>query len=196
MMEVVVSTLLVGTMLVVSLSASGNLLRSQSKGTDAVTAQKLLTLFVNEITANAFSEPSGATTLGPDAGESTSLRHMLDDVDDYDGLTLTSPTNVHGTVLPQYAGWTLQVSVAYADTTESGYVAVATNTAPLRSITVTATAPSGFTVSRVAVVANTEQSLGGLTTYERRRTVSVVTSSATVECNIPMRNLPIQSGGS
>ncbi len=112
--------------------------------------------YLEEILAQRFDEQPGssgqcgagltactaAADLGPEAGES---RTGFDDVDDYHGLTeqaMALPAAALGQANP-YAGYTVQVTVAYANAAEDGFAGADM----LKRITVRVTPPgltSGF----------------------------------------------------
>ncbi len=86
-------------------------------------------------------EPGGTScsAIGVDAGET---RPLFDDVDDYDGVDDSPPKDAEGNDRPSYAGYRVQVSVAYADAgQQTAYSLDGAHDAKL--ITVTVSHPTG-----------------------------------------------------
>ena len=101
--------------------------------------------YLEEIMARRFDEatPLGGvppcvacSVVGPDGGET---RAQYDDVDDYHGVDDQPPLDIEGNPRAEYAGYRVQVSVAYLD---AGQVAAlgldATSDAKLVRVQVTA----------------------------------------------------------
>ncbi|MBI1423916.1 MAG: prepilin-type N-terminal cleavage/methylation domain-containing protein [Gammaproteobacteria bacterium] len=75
-----------------------------------------------------------SNTLGPDSES----RNQFDDVDDYNGVNDQPPVTATGTVVNNYDGYRVQVSVSYAGT-ELGY----SDNRRAKRITVSVTTPLG-----------------------------------------------------
>lgn len=118
LIELTVSTMLVGVLMAAALTATGQALLAQRKGADRVVGQQLANALLAEVLQKSYSEP-GATLplIGVDLLEVASLRSSFDDVDDYDGHTESPPTATDGTVISGYTGWRRTVSVAWVDAT-------------------------------------------------------------------------------
>ena len=135
LVEIVVSILIVGVLMVAALSTVGATLRRQSDTADRVRAQQLASDLMQEILRQAYQDPSGTPVFGPEAGESTGTRLRFDDVDDYAGWTESPPADKSGAPYAGFSGWTRNVNVQWADPVTLAATA-ATNTG-LKLITVT-----------------------------------------------------------
>ncbi|RME39299.1 MAG: hypothetical protein D6788_05785 [Planctomycetota bacterium] len=113
MVEVVISVVLVGGLLVASLhlvaaaAGSDRMLQNVSRG--QTLAEELLT----EITRKAYEDPDDAPVFGREAGELAVTRSAFDDVDDYNGWSSSPPQAADGTPLSAFADWTRQVRVRW-----------------------------------------------------------------------------------
>jgi Tfp pilus assembly protein PilV len=83
LLEVVISTLLVGLTVVGAMNGLGAVIRGQTLTRAAIQSQLLASDLMAEILACAYSEPAGTPSFGVEAGESASVRTAWDDVDDY-----------------------------------------------------------------------------------------------------------------
>jgi type II secretory pathway pseudopilin PulG len=111
LIEVVASTMIVGLMAVAALNSLGAATRSsQSIGNRAV-ALGLADELMAEIVQTAYSEPSGASSIGPDGAESSGPRSTFDDIDDYDGWDKSPPQYRDGTAMPDRDDWRHRVEV-------------------------------------------------------------------------------------
>jgi prepilin-type N-terminal cleavage/methylation domain-containing protein len=116
LIEVTVSTLLVGVLLAAALSATGQSLLGQRKTADREVARLLADTLLAEILLQNYSEPGEADPpCGPDAGETSANRTTFDDVDDYCGAVDSPPTTEDGTAIPGLTGWERQVTSDYVD---------------------------------------------------------------------------------
>lgn len=114
--EVVVSTLIVGLMLVSATNLLGGVVRSRAVSGNTARAVLLAQEMMCEIAGVAYAE---ATTplFGPEAAESTGNRSLFDDVDDYNGWTESPLTTRSGATIANTTGWTRGVAVAWVDPT-------------------------------------------------------------------------------
>ncbi len=112
LIEVAISSILVGSILVAALSTTGAVLRFRSSTSDQARATLLATDLLAEIQGRAYADPDQTPGFGRESGET--LRSQFDDVDDYDALTESSPKNLAGTALAGFTGWTRSVTVARA----------------------------------------------------------------------------------
>lgn len=76
-------------------------------------ALELAAQLMSEINALPFHDPSGNTSIGRDAGETTGDRTTYDDIDDYDGWDESPPKDASGNAMSQYASYRRQVSVVF-----------------------------------------------------------------------------------
>lgn len=112
MAETVVSTLLVGLVLVSTIQIVGPIIRSGTVMADKVVAANLANELSEEIGSKLFQEPGtlDADILGPDSGET---RATFDDVDDYQSLNNAPPQLSDSTKHTSLANWTRDVKVAH-----------------------------------------------------------------------------------
>src|SRR5262245_53710903 len=80
LMEVVVSTLIVGVMTVAALNTLGAATTSSDSTGNRAIAQGLADDLMAEVLDAAYSEPAGGTTFGPEGAESAGPRSAFDDV--------------------------------------------------------------------------------------------------------------------
>ncbi len=114
MAETIVSTLLVGMVLVGTIQVVGPTVRSGTVMADKVIASNLARELSDEISTKLFK--SGFTDdLDYIGKESGSSRQFLDDVDDYHGMSNSPPQLSNEKVLTQLVGWTRTVKVSHAD---------------------------------------------------------------------------------
>jgi PKD repeat protein len=146
LVECVVSTLIVGVLLVAALNSAGSSMRMTQGVDDRGRAQRLAGDLMNEILLQAYVEPDGAVSLGLDAGENTGNRSLFDDVDDYTSWSASPPTDRSGSALAGLTGWTHSATVGWADATTLAST-VSTNTG-LKKITVTIS-KSGTTMASI-----------------------------------------------
>lgn len=195
MIEVIASTLIISTVLIVSLTASSNLMRNQAASSAGVDGKLLACRFLDEVTGQAFVDPSSTSTFGPESDESTVLRTSLDDVDDYHGLLLSPPTGRNGTTLSGYVGWSIAINVLRADTTPTGFAVTADSNAPMKQITVTCTSPSGTVTTATSMISSVSSTLDRQVAHQRQIKLSVSTVGVSdVEVVVPLRNRPSVSG--
>lgn len=116
LMEVVISTAIVGIMLVAALHAVGQSrvgmrhISTQTRG--VALAQELL----NEILQQSYADPEvGMGSMGLGGDEVTGHRSKFEDVDDYDGWKASPPETKDGTELSDFSDYERQVSVEWVE---------------------------------------------------------------------------------
>lgn len=118
------AVLIVSGVLVAALGTFGAIGRARQSQVQRAEAFGLAERMMAEVVQCRFQEPSGATTIGRDVGET--LRTAFDDVDDYDNWQASPPTRRDGTAMAGYAGWKVKVKVRHVlpsdATTESSAV--------------------------------------------------------------------------
>lgn len=153
LVEVVFSTLLVGTVLVSSLYTSLAMTRSYASISNNSRAVLLAERYLTEALQTSYSDPVAAT-FGLEAGESGATRSNFDDVDDYHGRTESPPTSKSGDLLPDYGNdWSVSVTVTsvspinprQGSQSETG----------LKRIGVSVTDPHGVTITLYGLRAST-----------------------------------------
>ena len=114
LLEVSVSTLLVGVLLVAALRTAGASISGQFKNAQRARAQHLAQDLMAEVLQKAYIEAGGSAVLGPETGEiSGTSRLAFDDVDDFHGLTDEPPVAFDGTAIAGGAGWKRTLAVAF-----------------------------------------------------------------------------------
>ncbi len=114
LLEISVSTLIAGGVLVVALKTVGSSASSARANAEQARATHLAAVLMAEIVGAKYREAKLPRLFGPEPGETASgSRALFDDVDDYHGWTECPPQNKDGTVLPGLAGWQRSVTVQY-----------------------------------------------------------------------------------
>lgn len=112
LIEVAISSLLVGTILAAAMSTTGAVLRFRSSTSDLARATLLATSLLAEIQQKPYFDPNQTPGFGRESGEAA--RSQFDDVDDYDAWTESPPKNQAGVDLSGLTGWSRSVTVARA----------------------------------------------------------------------------------
>lgn len=112
LIEVAMSTLLVGLILVTSLKSVGSVIRHRATTADDSRALWLAQDLMNEILENKYDDPDAPPIFG---AEELTGRDTWDDVDDFHLWDKTPPEERDGTVIPNLTGWRRDVTVAYVD---------------------------------------------------------------------------------
>jgi type II secretory pathway pseudopilin PulG len=112
LIEVVASTMIVGLMSVAALNSLGAATRSAESIGNRAVAQGLADELISEILQTDYSDPSGASSFGPEGAESSGPRSAFDDVDDYNGWNQSPPQYRDGTTMPDRTDWRQRVDVA------------------------------------------------------------------------------------
>ena len=145
LVEVSISTLIVGLLMVASLQSVANIGRTWTITNQLVDGQGLAQELIREILAQGYSDPTdpNATTWGLETGETT--RATFDDLDDYSGWTESPVKNAAGTALAGYTGWTRSVLVQLLNKNDYSVLSAGSVDQGLRAITVTVTSPANKT---------------------------------------------------
>lgn len=114
--EVVVASVLVGTVVVGSLNMLGASVQTKRVGADLVVGAWLADQLLAEIKAQEYIEPDdpGLGLIGRNGGESSGDRSNWDDVDDYAFYDVSPPETKDNTVLNAYSDWTRKVDIWWA----------------------------------------------------------------------------------
>lgn len=124
LVEVVVSILVVGIMLVAALNTVGGVFRNYAIAQERQQAYTLISELMTEILQARYEDPNDPPTFGLETGESSTPRTGYDDVDDYDGWSVSPPQERDGSTMPNSKGWTRVARVWWVDTldpkTETG----------------------------------------------------------------------------
>lgn len=112
MAETIVSTLLVGLVLVSTIQIVGPIIRSGSVMADKAVAANLARELSDEISTKYFISPiaDDIDFIGTETGGS---RSVFDDIDDYHGISNSPPQLSTGSAISSLSGWTRAVKVAH-----------------------------------------------------------------------------------
>ncbi len=191
LLEVVVSLILVSTIILVSMTASANLLRNKAVSMHAIDSRELAFQILDEVTAAEFHDPDDDRIFGREASETATNRTDYDDVDDYNGYVASPPTHRDGTAITGLGSWSFRVSVSRAEPVSAGIVGSADDAAPLRLVTVTCTSPGGATNSESMLVSEVPSNLPANTSHEKRRRLTLTfPNQRRIEVIAPLRNQP------
>ena len=115
LIEVSISTLLVGLVLVGSMRTLGHVLRSRGTTSIECRADALAAELLTEILDEAYEDAGGSPVFGRESGESGGDRVDFDDVDDYHGWSSTPPEDRSGIALPNSTNWQRDVTVEFVE---------------------------------------------------------------------------------
>ena len=146
LIEVSISTLLIGVVLISALKAVGGVFTTWTVAAEQYDGMFLVDQMVDEILQCHYEEPDGAVRVGVEVPETVSSRTDWDDVDDYRAWSASPPVNRDGTPVPATTGWSRSVRVRLVTVLNPASTAVSDE--GLKLITVTVTAPDGKSVSR------------------------------------------------
>ncbi len=118
--ETIISTLLIGFVLVSTLTLVGPMVRSHTVHANKLVAANLANELSEEIATKLYIDtvPDSRDALGLDADDSSFFRSTFDDVDDYHKWSSSPPKHSLGGSYTSMTGWTREVSVAHADLTD------------------------------------------------------------------------------
>ena len=115
LVEVLISTLLVGVLLVSALRAVGAVLRHRDSLTDRSRALMLANGLLSEILEKPYADSTYTDSFGCEIDEVASDRQTFDDVDDYANWSKSPPENRVGGAVPNSDGFQRAVTVFYVD---------------------------------------------------------------------------------
>jgi MSHA pilin protein MshD len=113
LVEVTVSTALVGLMLVAALEALRGGIVTSARASQRARANLLASDLLGEILGRNYVEPVTSPVFGPEADEATQNRTAFDDVDDYHGWTESPPQHRTGVEMSYLTNWRRGVVVEY-----------------------------------------------------------------------------------
>lgn len=140
LVEVIVSMLLVGLLLVASMRSVGGVFRTWDSSEGLHRGMGLAQQMMAEILQQHYSDPDGSAFWGIESPESTTDRSEWDDVDDYDGW-MSAPQSKDGKAMADYKGWTRVVNVAYVSLADPAQTTLTDE--GVKRITVNVTDPRG-----------------------------------------------------
>ncbi len=115
LLEAVVSTLLIGLLLVAAMRTAGSSARASLANAHYAAAVLLAESLMSEVLALPYADPDESPVFGPEGAEETGDRSALDDVDDFHGWSASPPQEPDGTPLAGYEGWRRTVSVEFVN---------------------------------------------------------------------------------
>ena len=115
MVESTLASLFVGVVLAASLSAVGASWMTQARISDQARAQQVADALLTEILDRPYEDATGAGPIGVEGAESHADRTLLNDVDDYDGLSDSPPSAMDGSLLDGYTDWSRAVRIEYLE---------------------------------------------------------------------------------
>jgi len=136
LIEVSVSTLLVGLIVVSSLRCLAMSVQRSKSSVNRTLATLLAEDLIEEILEQDYSDPNQTPIFGDEAQEGTSNRSDWDDVDDYDGWVASPPQNSDGVKIHD-ARWRRQVVVQHVSPDNLNTVLADTDDSGIKRITVT-----------------------------------------------------------
>ena len=191
MLEVVVSLTLIATIMLVSLTASANMMRNRVAAKSGLEAQILAGYFLDEISVLPFREPSDDAVFGPEVGESASNRSSFDDVDDYHGYRQTTPTFRDGQLIPNYSDWRVDVGIIPLALSGGAFRFSADAISQFRLVGVSVTRPDATVQTYRTIVSITSTDRPGTQSFERLRRVHVrFSQDREFDVVVPLRNSP------
>ena len=148
MAETVLSTVLVGFVLVGTLQIVGPIAQSTTVHADRLVAANLANELSEQVATKFYTDPDidDIDAIGIDASEQAKVRADFDDVDDFHGWAASPPQLSNGDVLSNLSGWSRSVEVNHVLLADAATISK-TNTG-LKRITVTVT-HHGTTLARV-----------------------------------------------
>ncbi len=150
MLEVTISTLLVGVLLTASMTTAGTLIRRHGLRAQDDVKMALAHDLLCEVNQAFFSDPDNTqTTLGPEFGEADASRRRFDDVDDYDGWSEAVIQDKLGNPVSGFDGYQRSVQVVYARLSDPSL----TSSVPtdLKRITIQVLGPNQETATLIAL---------------------------------------------
>lgn len=135
LIEVSVSTLLVGLIVVGAMRCFSATAQTGQAATDQTLAVLLAEELMEEILQQGYAEPDGAVEFGIDDGEFADNRQTWDDVDDYDDWSRCPPADPEGSPLTDDS-WTRAVTVVQVHAEDLSQVVADSNDTGVKLISV------------------------------------------------------------
>ena len=115
LIECVGASIIVAVIAVAAVRTAAGAATAQTLSSRRATAVMLAESLLAEIERKAYIDPSNPTTLGRDAGESSTDKATYDDVDDFNGWSESPPRDSKGNSIAGMTEWTRKVSVVWSD---------------------------------------------------------------------------------
>lgn len=112
LVEISISTLLIGIILVTSLKTVGAVIRQRSSTADDQLGQLLASQLMSEILKHDYEEPGALPVFGRESFESPGIRENYDDVDDYNNW-FSAPETRDGVAIDGLSNWRRYVKVEF-----------------------------------------------------------------------------------
>lgn len=115
LVEVMISTLLVGVLLVAALRGVGSVVRHRDRFNNRTRALVLANDLLSEILEKSYEDEDSPEGLGVESDEDSTIRLTFDDIDDYDDWSSLPPEDRQGGSVPNASVFRRSVSVVYLD---------------------------------------------------------------------------------
>lgn len=145
LVECAVATLFIGVLLVAVMGAVGSSVKVQAAMSDRIIGQQLAMDLMQEILRQTYQDPVPPVIFGPEADEVAGPRAIYDDVDDYNALLDSPPSDASGNAIAGLTGWARTVTVEWADPVT--FQPTTTTNTMLKCITVTVRRSNRFVAS-------------------------------------------------
>jgi type II secretory pathway pseudopilin PulG len=115
LLETVVSTVLVGVLLIAALRTVGVSVFTQYQAFERAAGQMLANGLTAEILAKSYKDPGPSPQFGRESGELSTSKANYNDVDDYQDWSESPPQFADGSAMPDLTGWQRSVAVDWVD---------------------------------------------------------------------------------
>lgn len=150
LMEVTVSTVLVGLIIVGSMRCLSTAVATADASASHTLAVLLAEELMEEVLQQDYSEPDDTPVFGIEGAEAASSRDAWDDVDDYDGWQASPPEDASGNIVAD-AAWQRSVTVEHVERDDLLVVEPDTNDTGVKRITV-AVSRNGVTLAELVSI--------------------------------------------
>ena len=190
LVEVAISTLLVGLVMVTSLRTMGSVMQTWQVSGEQTLAVNLAHELMAEIQQHAYQDPEEpGNDLGINTGELASDRTTFDDVDDYKNWSKSPPETRDGTQLTAYNGWNRSVEIKKVSNANANNIVNDNfNDQGVKRIRITVTDASSNVIAELFSIRSTSGGIEEPTALD----ATVVTA---VDCQLQVGTVP-QVGGS
>ncbi len=157
LLEVVISTSLVGLMIVPAMQLTASALRASKEISLHGQGVGLAESLMSEILQTDYEEPDDAPAFGVEGSEAAAHlgpRTLWDDVDDYFQWDASPPQAKDGTVLPNLVGWRRTVKIVHVDPDNLSTALADNDDRGVKRITVTVE-HDGVQVARLVTIQTT-----------------------------------------
>jgi Tfp pilus assembly protein PilV len=191
LIEVSVSTLIVGLVLVTALKCVGGVFQTSNTAASRYQGAHLADQLLSETLQCHYEEPDDAVMFGVEGVEDIASRTQWDDVDDFHTWSSSPPTDRNGVAIPNTSNWTRSVAVRFVEVDDPTVTALSDT--GLKEITVLLVNSNGETVTRKALRSKAgmleHTSLVG-TTWVTSVDVEISTGLGTASTGVSLSNAP------